>query len=85
MTKTTKTGEYHGKNYRVLYIGQTKRGYRALLEFFDGTRRFWVDGDAVRLTSTPRRGGDDDMVRCLTCGEKTIEDDWCFHCGSPLH
>jgi hypothetical protein len=50
MTTATKsrTAEYKGRKYRLLWIGKTKYGYRAHLEFFDGSKDFWCDGNAVR-------------------------------------
>lgn len=43
----TRTAEYKGRKYRLLWIGHTKFGYRAHLEFFDGTKEFWCDGSMV--------------------------------------
>lgn len=40
-------GVYKGKKYRLKFLGRTKHGYRACLEFWNGTKTFWVDGDAV--------------------------------------
>ncbi|MBX9680142.1 MAG: hypothetical protein K2X38_15385, partial [Gemmataceae bacterium] len=43
-------GSYKGKKYRVLYIGKTKFGQRARLQFMDGSKDFWVDAKAVSLS-----------------------------------
>jgi hypothetical protein len=51
-----KVGEYKGRKYRILYIGDTRYGYRAHLGFFDGSKDFWVDGTAVTVLSGYRSG-----------------------------
>lgn len=47
MTTATKTAQYKGRTYRLLYIGQTKFGRRAKLGFTDGSKEFWVDAALV--------------------------------------
>jgi hypothetical protein len=67
-----RVAEYKGRKYRVLYIGDTKYGYRAHLGFFDGSRDFWVDGSLVRIVTPNYRRGD-----YCPCSRKP----WC-ECGS---
>ncbi len=52
------TVSYKGRNYKQLWVGQTKYGRRAKLGFFDGTKEFWVDASAVGAAlpaATPQR------------------------------
>lgn len=61
----SQVGTYKGRKYRIKYIGQTKFGHRANLEFFDGSRNFWVDSALVTVSeSTPSgtRGSRDGHV-----------------------
>jgi hypothetical protein len=54
------TAQYKGRSYRLAWVGETKYGRRAKLQFFDGSREFWVDATAV--TVAPRHdheGGED--------------------------
>ena len=46
-TATQKTAQYKGRAYRLLYIGPTKFGQRAHLQFLDGSKDFWVDAVMV--------------------------------------
>lgn len=46
-TTTSRTAEYKGRKYRLLFIGNTKYGRRAHLEFFDSSKNFWVDAGLV--------------------------------------
>jgi hypothetical protein len=39
--------DYKGRTYRVLFLGNTKFGRRANLEFTDGSKSFWVDASMV--------------------------------------
>jgi hypothetical protein len=78
--KSSQTAQYKGHSYRVLYIGQTKYGRRARLQFFDGSKDFWVDAGLVSIRESLRHGSG--MVRCQHCGNRTPEgDDWCMACG----
>lgn len=45
---SSRTAEYKGRTYRLLYLGETKYGVRAHLQFFDGSKDFWCDGSLVR-------------------------------------
>jgi hypothetical protein len=54
---TADTVIYKGRRYTALYIGQTKYGPRAHLEFLDGSKDFWVDAD---LVTDPRDDTDTD-------------------------
>ena len=86
MQNTAKTATYKGHSYRVLYIGPTKYGQRARLQFFDGSKDFWCDARLVTVSSDTgsrsRYERNDGMVRCRYCQQLTIEgDDWCTRCG----
>lgn len=48
----TKTAQYKGRTYRLAYIGQTKFGRRAKLQFMDGSKEFWVDASLVSESSS---------------------------------
>lgn len=39
--------EYKGHKYKLQWAGTTKFGYRAILQYLDGSREFWADGSAV--------------------------------------
>jgi hypothetical protein len=89
MQNTAKTASYKGHTYRVLYIGPTKYGQRARLQFFDGSKDFWCDASLVSVSSSTPTGSrysrherNDGMVRCRHCHQLTREgDDWCDRCG----
>jgi hypothetical protein len=73
---------YKGRHYRLLYLGHTKYGERAKLEFMDGTKSFWCDAGAVEELSA-NNGRPDDHIRCRHCGGWTAGgDDWCTVCGA---
>ena len=79
MTTTKQTATYKGHQYRLLFIGQTKFGRRARLQFFDGSKDFWCDASLVSVSSSEHHSG---QVRCRFCGKLTTEgDDWCMVCG----
>lgn len=62
---------YKGKPYKVLYYGPTKFGQRARLQFFDGSKDFWVDASLVspgRGTGYSRPYGGGGSGRCRGCG-----------------
>ena len=67
-TSTSKTAIYKGRTYRCLFIGATKYGRRAHLQFMDGTKDFWVDASLVSeggdSSSRSSRGGH----VCAECG-----------------
>lgn len=46
----TQTATYKGRKYRCLFAGKTKYGRRAHLEFFDGSKSFWVDAHLVSVS-----------------------------------
>jgi hypothetical protein len=54
-TSGNRTATYKGKTYRLLYLGDTKHGYRARLGFMNGNKEFWCDGNMVKeiVASTP--------------------------------
>lgn len=66
-TQSYQVGTYKGRKYRVLWSGPTKYGQRAHLQFFDGSRDFWVDAAAVTICPPRQRDGEDDGV-CAECG-----------------
>jgi len=51
-TATNRTASYRGRTYRLLFVGETKYGRRAHLQFFDGSKDFWVDAVAVQENQT---------------------------------
>lgn len=74
---------YKGRKYRLLWIGQTKFGYRAHLQFFDGTKDFWVDGRLVSSDPSGGTGGSDDPTNlaphgqtCPECGSRSCSKAW---------
>jgi hypothetical protein len=40
---TPQFATYKGRKYKLLFIGETRFGRRAHLQFQDGTKDFWVD------------------------------------------
>jgi hypothetical protein len=55
--KTEMVASYKGRRYQLLYIGRMKQGdERALLMYFDGSRKFWVDGKKVSEIEEKRKG-----------------------------
>jgi hypothetical protein len=54
-TGAVRTAIYRGNEYRVLYIGLTKYGHRAYLEFLDGSKAFWCDAEQVQELQTSTR------------------------------
>ncbi len=73
MTSTSnQVAEYKGRKYRLVWQGQTKFGRRAKIQFFDGSKEFWVNADSIRVTessSAPR-----------SYGFRRRRDDVCFTC-----
>lgn len=76
---------YKGKRYPLLWLGHTKYGRRAKLGFWDGSKEFWVNADAVSVEaaeprqarSQPRRERLSDDDRCELCDRNK----WtCGHC-----
>lgn len=55
-TKSNRVAEYKGRKYRLLWSGKTKYGQRAHLEFFDGSKDFWVDASKVTEVASYRSG-----------------------------
>ena len=43
----SRTAEYKGRKYRLMWSGKTKYGMRAKLAFMDGSKEFWVDASLV--------------------------------------
>lgn len=52
----TKMGLYKGKKYRVKFVGPTKFGQRAHLEFLDGSKSFWAAAELVQLLREGEEG-----------------------------
>jgi hypothetical protein len=52
-----RTAEYKGRTYRLLWIGTTKHGQRAHLQFFDGSKDFWADASAVTVSESTHTPG----------------------------
>lgn len=53
---------YKGKVYGLLFQGDTRFGYRARLQFLDGSSSFWVNGNLVRRLN-PRDVGPTDAAK----------------------
>lgn len=51
MAGQNQVAEYKGRKYRLLWIGDTKYGRRAHLQFFNGSKDFWVDAALVSITT----------------------------------
>lgn len=79
MMTTSQTATYKGRTYRCLFIGDTKHGRRAHLQFFDGSKDFWVDASLVSASasksSSSRRKREDE--ECELCGRNKYT---CGHC-----
>lgn len=43
---------YKGREYLVLWVGETRRGRAAKLAFTDGSKVFWADESEVQITKT---------------------------------
>lgn len=67
---STQLGTYKGKTYRILYIGATKFGKRARLQFMDGSKDFWVGADLVTIgaSSSGQSRPASHSGRCRGCG-----------------
>jgi hypothetical protein len=46
-TQASQIGSYKGRQYRILFCGKTKYGFRARLQFMDGSKDFWVAANLV--------------------------------------
>lgn len=84
-TASAQTATYKGRSYRLAWIGETKYGRRARLQFFDGSREFWVDANAVSVSSSRRSnhgecqcGACDDL---LSMGYRPGQRVRCPECG----
>ena len=85
---------YKGHEYQLMWIGQTKFGYRAHLQFKDGSKDFWVDGSLVSVQqgvgASSARNTSRSQTRnhersghwvCSVCGEDNDGDRGCWECG----
>lgn len=84
-TKSAGVAEYKGRKYRCLFLGATKYGQRAHLQFFDGSKDFWVDASAVRVleSSAPARSGGSSRGRRTGCACGSIEGEYHdYYCDS---
>lgn len=81
----TQVAEYKGRKYRLAFIGQTKFCRRAKLEFFDGSKEFWVAADAVSITeNSPAKSSGFKRSRrpsCWTCRDIHDGGTICPDCG----
>jgi len=80
MSTQSQTATYKGRKYRLVWMGATKYGQRAKLQFFDGSREFWADAAAVSVVashSQPRNDG----WRGNGCSECRRLGDWCERCA----
>lgn len=86
-----KTANYKGKTYRVKFIGDTKYGKRANLEFMDGSKNFWVDASLVTVGGEPAkkspvtfympRAGKRNSRSCPVCGGNEFNQVDCGECA----
>lgn len=76
MTTTSRTATYKGRTYRCLFVGDTKYGRRARLQFFDGSKDFWVDAKLVSASESSRYRRNEDE-ECEMCGRNKYT---CGHC-----
>lgn len=83
-TKAERTAEYKGKKYRLLFLGPTKYGKRARLQFWDGSKDFWVDAAQVREVAVSSQSKSQSKSRyeredeeCELCGQNKYT---CGHC-----
>jgi hypothetical protein len=60
---------YNGRVYVLKYMGRTKYGERALLQFRDGSREFWVDAKKVQRTDDSPGSSSSGGV-CSECGKR---------------
>lgn len=88
MNTTSKIAVYKGREYRLMFLGDTKFGKRAKLAFTDGSKEFWVPADAIIVKSgspsyTPRamssRGSRRTGCSCGSIDGETRDSD-CFSC-----
>lgn len=90
---TNRVAEYKGRKYRLLWIGSTKYGQRAHLQFFDGSKDFWVAAGLVTECSgsssysggysrgSSSRGGEYCYYPCPVTGRKCCpENGPCHDC-----
>jgi hypothetical protein len=56
---------YKNHSYTLLWIGQTKFGKRAHLQFRDGSKDFWVDGNLVSESASTSSSRE----MCAECGQ----------------
>ena len=67
---------YKGRPYRVLFLGPTRYGERAHLQFLDGSKDFWVDADRVR-----EEDADFITYECPECGDIVRPGTTCWETG----
>lgn len=46
---------YKGRKYKLAWSGKTKFGEKAKLQFFDGSKEFWVDLSLVEISASKPR------------------------------
>ena len=66
---------YKGRKYRLAWMGATKYGQRAKLQFFDGSREFWADAAAVSVSTSHHESREEQ--ECELCGRNKYT---CGHC-----
>lgn len=84
-TSTKEVVTYKGRQYNLLFKGQTKFGYKAKLAFLDGSKEFWVDaseisGSGARRTSGTSRGRSQRYI-CDECEEWVTPGTSCWETG----
>jgi hypothetical protein len=81
---SNKTAEYKGRKYRVAWVGETKYGCRAKLQFFDGSKEFWVAEDQIKyVTKISNANGNKHGGRyeCNECGDYVTAGTRCWETG----
>ena len=86
-----KLATYKGHTYSLIWMGDTKFGKRAHLQFTDGSKNFWCDASLVTVTPNrtgyvateqaaygKRRSGG---IFCAECGEKYVKGQRCWETG----
>jgi hypothetical protein len=84
-SKPEQLAKYKGKTYRVLFLGPTKYGERARLQFMDGSKDFWVDARLVDVVKgTPQQRGrrrPGGRYECPECGDWVTPGTRCWETG----
>jgi len=64
------TAVYKGRKYCVLFIGTTRHGHRARLQFLNGNQTFWVNADELTVLKDTRWSGPDSDAKSMAMVEE---------------